>query len=84
MSPDAFRRLALFAVGCLIAGALMAVAVFVSVLVAIGAFIGGTFLAVGATMEQTPSEPKPEPREAEGLSRRDVARLAAPEVDDIE
>lgn len=51
MNPDAFRRLALFAFGCLIAGALVAVGLFVSWLVAGGAVVGGVVLAVGATME---------------------------------
>ena len=51
MSEDAFRRLALFAFGCLIAGSIAAVAVYISPLVAGAAFGGGVVLAVGATIE---------------------------------
>lgn len=51
MSADAFRRLALFALGCLIAGSIVAVGEYVSWLVAGGALAGGVVLALGATTE---------------------------------
>ncbi|HLE99652.1 MAG TPA: hypothetical protein VI540_07110 [Gaiellaceae bacterium] len=84
MSPDAFRRLALLAASSAYAAGIGALVFLVSWQIGLFALVFGGLVTIAVTIEQQDgSAPEPEKPDPDGLSRRDVARLAA-ELDELE
>lgn len=78
MSPDAFRRLALFTACSAYALVLALVLRYLGWEVAVFVVVFGALVAIAVTLEYVDTrQPTPEPEEPEGLSRREIARRTA-------